>query len=241
MPNPSLSSNVRPRDPPTARRPHSKINRCMKDSEPNSDQGWPAVVGALIVIAILLTITLVAAGGWPWFQRFLDGSAAAWIQAVGSIAAILATAEIGRRQIEGQRQVERDRQAQEDRKKLLVIDALLEAVEATVVVAKKQYDEYPNMPVFVYHLDRMKNAADALAKIDFFNCPPSVIQPLLHLFPAPCDGLLAAIQKFNESFYKLDDRHEKHWSIVSNSFTVQQLFLTNARTACRTALTAQLP
>jgi hypothetical protein len=137
--------------------------------------------------------------------------------------------------------VERDRQAQEDRKKLLVIDALLEAVEATVVFAKKQHGEYPNMPLFVYHLDRMKNAADALAKIDLFNCPPSVIQPLLHLFPAPCEGLLAAIQTFNESFDRLDDRHEKHWPIVSNSFTVQQLFLTNARTACRTALAAQVP
>lgn len=213
----------------------------MKDAEPNPDQGWPAVIGALIVVGILLTLTLVVAGGWPWFQRFLEGSAAAWIQAIGSIAAILAAAEIGRRQIAGQRQVERDRQAQEDRKKLLVIDALLEAVEATVVFAKKQYDEYPNMPVFVYHLDRMKNAADALAKIDLFNCPPSVIQPLLHLFPAPCEGLLTAIQRFNESFDKLDDRHEKHWPSVSNSFTVQQLILTNARAACRSALTAQVP
>ncbi len=213
----------------------------MKDGEANSDQSWPAIVGALIVFAILLTLSLVAAGGWLWFQRFLEGGAAAWIQAIGSIAAILAAAEIGRRQIAGQRHMERDRQVQEERKRLLVIDALLEAVEATVVSAKNQYDEHPNMPVFVYHLDRMKNAADALAKIDLFNCPPSVIQPLLHLFPAPCEDLLVAIQIFNESFNKLDERHEKHWSIVSNSFTVQQLFLTNARTACRAALTAQAP
>jgi len=213
----------------------------MKDAEPTADQVWPAAIGALIVIGVLLTITLVAAGGWPWFQRFLESSAAAWIQAIGSIAAILAAAEIGRRQIVGQRQVERDRQGQEDRKKLLVIDALLEAVEATVVFAERQYDEYPNMPIFAYHLDRMKNAAHALARIDLFDCPPPVIQPLLRLFPAPCDGLLRAIQRFNDSFDKLDDRHEKHWSSVSNSFTVQKLFLTSARTACRSALTAQVP
>lgn len=213
----------------------------MNNAESNADQRWPAVVGGLIVVGILLTLALVAAGGWPWFQRFLEGSAAAWVQAIGSIAAILAAAEIGRRQIAGQRHVEQDRQAQEERKKLLVIDALLEAVEATVIFTKKQYNEYPNMPVFDYHLDRMKTAADALAKIDLFNCPPSVIQPLLHLFPNPCGSLLTIIQKFNESFDELEGRHEKYWPTVSNSFTVEQLFLTGARTACRSALTAQVP
>lgn len=210
----------------------------MKEAEPNPDEGWPAAMGALIAVGLLLTLGLVAAGGWPWFQKFLEGSAAGWIQAIGSVAAILAAAEIGRRQIAGQRQVEQDRQDQEHRKKLLVIDALLEAVEATVALTKKQYDDCPNMPVFAYHLDRMQNASDALAKIDLFNCPPSVIQPLLHLFPAPCENLLAVIQRFNESFDKLDERHEKYWPSVSNSFTVQELFLKNARTACRSALNA---
>lgn len=213
----------------------------MNDPESNANQGWPAAVGAFIIVGIFLTIALVAAGGWLWFQKFLESSAAAWVQAVGSVAAILAAAEIGRRQIDGQRQMERDRQAQEERKKLLVIDALLEAIEETVIFTKKQHDEYPNMPVSAYHLGRMKNAADALAKIDLFNCPASVIQPLLHLFPAPCEGLLAVIQQFNESFDKLNDQHEKYWPRISNSFTVQHLFLTNARTACRSALTAQMP
>ena len=211
----------------------------MKDTEFTVDEGWPAAIGAVIIVGLFLTLGLVAAGGWPWFQRFLESSAAAWIQAIGSIAAILAAAEIGRRQIAGQRQVERDRRDQEDRKRLLVIDALLEAVEATVAVAKRQYDEYPNIPIFAFHLDRMKNAADALTKIDLFSCPPSVVQPLLHLIPEPCVNLLTAIREFNDSFDKLDERHEKHWPIVSNSFTVQEIFLNHARTACRTALDAQ--
>ena len=210
----------------------------MEEDDPKSDQGWPAAIGSLIVVGLLLTLGLVAAGGWPWFQKFLEGSAAGWIQAIGSVAAILAAAEIGRRQIAGQRQVERDRQDQEDRKKLLVIDSLLEAVEANVALTKRQYDDYPNMPVSSYHLDRIKNASQALAKIDLFNCPPSVIQPLLHLFPAPCEDLLAVILRFNESFDKLDERHEKYWPSVSNSFIVQELFLKNARTACHAALNA---
>lgn len=208
----------------------------MRDAKHTVDQSWPAAMGALIVVGLLLALGLVAAGGWPWFQRFLETSAAAWIQALGSIAAILAAAEIGRRQIAGQREMERDRQDQEDRKKLLVIDALLEAIEATVALTKKQYEDYPQMPIFAYHLDRINNAADALSKIDLFNCPPPVVQPLLHLFPAPCENLLAAIRRFNDSFDKLEERHEKYWPSVSNSFTVTELFLKNARTACHSAL-----
>jgi len=211
----------------------------MKHTKPTGDQNWPAAMGASIVVGLLLALGLVAAGGWSWFQRFLESSAAAWVQALGSIAAILAAAEIGRQQIAGKRQMERDRQDQEDQKKLLVINALLEAIEATVALAKKQHDKYPNMPIYAFHLDRMKSASDALAKIDLFSCPPSVIQPLLHLFPSPCENLLATIHQFNDSFDRLDERYEKHWPIVSNSFTVQEMLLTDARTACRSAMNTQ--
>ena len=59
----------------------------MKDTEFTVDEGWPAAIGAVIIVGLFLTLGLVAAGGWPWFQRFLESSAAAWIQAIGSIAA----------------------------------------------------------------------------------------------------------------------------------------------------------
>ncbi len=205
----------------------------MIDTERNADQGWPAAIGALFIGGLLFAIGLVAAGGWTWFQRFPESSAPAWIQAIGSIAAILAAAEIGQRQISGQRQLDRDRKDQEDLKKLLVIDALLEVVESSVASAKKYFNDYPNMPVFAYHLDRIKNASDALAKVDLFDCPPPVIQPLLHLFPVPCENLLATLQEFNDCFDKLGERHEKYWPGVSNEFTVQELFLGHARATCR--------
>lgn len=55
---------------------------------------WAAIVGALIILVIVGSIALVAAGGWAWFARFLESAAPAWVQAIGSIAAILITGSL---------------------------------------------------------------------------------------------------------------------------------------------------
>lgn len=62
--------------------------------------GWVDAVGVLVVVFIFVTIALVAAGGWPWYAKFLEGSAANWVQAIGSIAAILAAGRFVRSQIQ---------------------------------------------------------------------------------------------------------------------------------------------
>lgn len=211
----------------------------MKHTKSTDDQGWPAAIGALTIFGLALTLSLVAAGGWSWFQQLLESSAPAWVQALGSIGAILAATEIGRRQIAAQRQVERERQYLDDRKKLQVIGALLEAIEAAVALAKKQYNKHPEMPIHPFYLDRIENGSKALAKIDLFSCPSPVIQPLLHLFPSPCEALLITIREFNDSFDKLDGKHEKYWPQMSNSFTMQEMDLADARMACHSAMDSQ--
>ncbi len=65
----------------------------------DKNDGWIDVVGILIVTFILITIALVSAGGWTWYAKFLEGSAANWVQAVGSIVAILAAGRFLRTQI----------------------------------------------------------------------------------------------------------------------------------------------
>lgn len=65
-------------------------------------EGWITGVGIGVVLSIMATITLVAAGGWGWFADFLTSTAANWIQAISSAIAIflalwLATSEDRRR------------------------------------------------------------------------------------------------------------------------------------------------
>jgi hypothetical protein len=88
-------------------------------------------IGALIVIFLFITLALVASGGWNWFQKFLTDSAPAWLQAFGSIAAIIATFGVLRvqHQQQSQRDSEIDRQTRI--RKLKAIVALIQGVGAT--------------------------------------------------------------------------------------------------------------
>lgn len=59
---------------------------------------WAAALGGFIVTGIFVMLALVAAGGWTWFRGFLENSAPAWVQAIGSVVAIGAAVSIADRQ-----------------------------------------------------------------------------------------------------------------------------------------------
>lgn len=181
----------------------AKVNAARADSS----EAWASALGVILVLSMFASLALIAAGGWPWFQKFLESSAASWTQAIGSIAAILAAVYLGQAQRASDRALERTRLNQDERKKVLVIDALLEALESGVNLAKKQFTDYPGMPVYPYYAERVRTASHALSKIDLFACPAQIIQSLLHLFPTPCENLLETLRRFGESFDKFDDDH----------------------------------
>lgn len=64
-----------------------ETSRLQQDAPSAFD--WPAGIGATVVLSALVAIGLVAAGGWTWFAGFLAGSASGWVQAFGSIGAIV--------------------------------------------------------------------------------------------------------------------------------------------------------
>ncbi len=59
---------------------------------------WATAFGGILVGSILLLLLLTAFAGWPWVARFLESGAPAWIQAVGSVAAIVAALAVVQRQ-----------------------------------------------------------------------------------------------------------------------------------------------
>ena len=56
-----------------------------------------AAIGAIAVAGLLLTLVLIAAGGWKWFSGFLESAAPAWVQAIGSIGAIVGAVWLSRK------------------------------------------------------------------------------------------------------------------------------------------------
>lgn len=76
----------------------------MKDDKP----AWAEAVGAGLLVAVIATIVLVAAGGWDWFRLFLEGSAATWFGGIGSFAAAIVALYLATRNERRQEQSARE-------------------------------------------------------------------------------------------------------------------------------------
>lgn len=72
------------------------MNQSPRSDLPNDV--WASAFGSVVVGSILILLVLTAFAGWSWVAKFLESSAPAWIQAVGSIAAIVAALAVVQRQ-----------------------------------------------------------------------------------------------------------------------------------------------
>ncbi len=73
----------------------------MHNPSPNADRltdVWATAFGGIVVGSILVLLLLTAFAGWSWVANFLESNAPAWIQAVGSVAAIVAALAVVQRQ-----------------------------------------------------------------------------------------------------------------------------------------------
>lgn len=102
------------------------------DEEKRSE--WPEVIGAIALVCLLASLGLVAAGGWSWFAKFLESSAPAWVQALGSVGAIFIAGWAVQRSHRLQRE-QKAREAEEEYVRLL--DVAFHLVGRVRVIATK--------------------------------------------------------------------------------------------------------
>lgn len=88
-------------------------------------ESFEVAFGAIVVLSLIASVALIAAGGWQWFKGMLESAAPAWIQAIGSVAAIFAAAEIGRRQARAASELEAKKKAEIEIQKLKIVMALM--------------------------------------------------------------------------------------------------------------------
>jgi hypothetical protein len=103
----------------------------------STSEVWASAFGSVVVGAILVLILFTAFAGWPWVAKFLESSAPAWIQAVGSVAAIVAALAVVQRQhaLELQRREREDHTIQLRRARTLRV-IFLSAAKACEDVAR---------------------------------------------------------------------------------------------------------
>ena len=67
---------------------------------PVAGEAWLETIGLLIVCSLLAGLVVTACGGWPWVGAWLNSSnASGWVQAIGSIGAIIGTMWAARHQV----------------------------------------------------------------------------------------------------------------------------------------------
>ena len=165
----------------------------------SADRGtaWAEIVGATIAVLLLLTLGLVAAGGWSWFAAFLVGAAPAWIQALGAIAAIWGAFHLAsRQQAEGAAQAAEARR-QHRRQRLEVCRCVLQRVASVFGSAKAGLIER-NGP---YILRReLEDAKRALGSLPLFEVPDSYLVTRMNLAAQSLHHLELALDQVEEHF-----------------------------------------
>lgn len=86
---------------------------------------WIFWLATFTLASIMVGFVAKATGGWPRLENFIQNYAPAWIQAVGSIVAILAASSIATRQANQARDVENEQRIRNEIQKLEVIKALM--------------------------------------------------------------------------------------------------------------------
>lgn len=130
-----------------------------------------SAVGALALVVLLASLALIAAGGWTWFARFLESAAPAWVQAVGSVVAILAAVWIGKRQAETAIQLQRDLSVSEARRKLEVLAGLVDAAAPAIKEERDDASRNTNAWAKLFDDAEYKEYVDAAAALSINDLP----------------------------------------------------------------------
>ena len=134
------------------------------DSGLRPEDTWSGAIGAGVVLTLIALIALTAIGGWPWVAKFLESSAPAWIQAIGSVAAIIAAVLIVQRQhaleIERRHNVER---AEQQRRTRTLRVVFFSAARACEDVARQIGNKHQ---VWSLKADELQEARSRLLSID---------------------------------------------------------------------------
>jgi hypothetical protein len=134
------------------------------DTDLRPEDAWSSAIGAVVVLTLLALLALTAGGGLPWLAKFLESSAPAWIQAIGSVAAIIAAVLIVQRQhvleIERRRSAEC---AEQQRRARTLRVVFFSAARICEDVAREISGQNP---VWTLMAERLQEARSRLLSID---------------------------------------------------------------------------
>ncbi|MBW9332488.1 hypothetical protein FEE59_03075 [Herbaspirillum sp. RU 5E] len=134
---------------------------------------------------------------------------AAWVQGVGSVAAIWFSVRISREAMSHSRQLEAERRAEESRERLMTVDALFSEIVSIVEASRKPFDDENYVEMAATSKVLHQDAKTALESLPLFEIKDAsvVIQVL---------SVIRWLQRYIEKYDKavnmqsLHDGHHRH-------------------------------
>ncbi len=169
----------------------------------DDESGGAARTGAALVFLLFGCVALSCVNGWPWVLRWLDsGNAPAWVQAVGSVAAIAFSTWIVSRQIRDTRRLAAQSVQRERDYALLLhwesFSAVATQVAANFMAIKSGLDSrtrvYELAQSGQFHLDELTLVGDWLGRIQPIGTPGSLVARAMQI-----DGSLRKLRRLVET------------------------------------------
>ncbi|MCX7277790.1 MAG: hypothetical protein NTZ15_10780 [Burkholderiales bacterium] len=205
----------------------------------DKEEWWTAPIGAAIISLLFASIFLMAMNGWKWFTEFLTGPAANWVQAFGSIAAILAAYKMGQNQIEANRILEAERITFNDQRKLTAILAVIENLEFHLKNFSENLEKYKIPSRNLCSIGHMQDVCIAVKSINIFDCPSTELIPQLAILPRYCDLMFDAISDYDKSFDELNGDTEAAQRGLQNSISLSFTMVKAFKESCIKAINSK--
>jgi hypothetical protein len=155
---------------------------------------WAPMLGAAVVLWLLFSLAFVAVSGWNDYVQFLSGPAAAWVQALGSVAAIVAAIWIGQSQLSAARRLEAEKQDRADILKTEVLYSLFGEAEFLCEQCLRSLEEPgPKRERLARTLFRMGEVADLAHGMPIFESPGRLMSFAVLEAPKALRDLQAAV------------------------------------------------
>ena len=132
---------------------------------------WKSPSKVAIAVAAVVVLSSLAAYAFGYRLDLSTDSAPAWIQAIGSILAIVAAAWIAKKQNEHARDLEEDKRAKEEKQKLEVIMALMARSHRLALDVCKAFESQKQEDIDQISPPLMADTHHALMALPVFEIP----------------------------------------------------------------------
>lgn len=170
---------------------------------------WAPLIGAVLLVSLLASLALVAAGGWEWFSGFLSGQAAGWAQAIFGAIAIVAAYRMGSMQMVADRRRDARQRVQEELHRLHVLTALLGNCGGSLMLYERHWSARNFLFLSDVARETWSTSRKNIAAIDPFMVPGAVLVVYLVQVPLRLDALIAAYDAYAESIGRGDGSLKK--------------------------------